>query len=165
MGGLDVRRETMIEGVGVVDVLRQLAPPSSYEKANPLEVRRLACARVLREIEACLAVPMGEPLLAAWFEGEGREWLEMAGLGHLATLHAGELARRVFEHAPTAFEAASHRCANCALCVRINGNGRVRCEMGVWEERGKNADYAINTVRGSADRFEACEFFEMAEDD
>ena len=120
-------------------------------------LRRLAAARILEEVQRCLHdEPMGLPYLAAWFQGDGREWLDLAGLSHLSDVSAGELARRVFQFAPDLF-----RAQRCAYCVHLVGNGRVRCELGVWEEEwGMRGEYAAATVQHSSKRFPGCDLFE-----
>lgn len=66
-----------------------------YAAARLCDVRRLASARVLAEIDGVRGMPFGTLYLAAWFETEGWFWLECAGLGHLAELSPAELAERV----------------------------------------------------------------------
>jgi len=125
-------------------------------------VRRLAAARVIDQIKICLAEPLGLEELVAWFEGEGRDWLFMAGLYHLLELSSEDLARLVFEHAPVALD-PTRRCINCAFLERVNGNGRVRCKLGIWQkEMGrKREEYALVTVQS---RFDGCDYFQRNEE-
>ena len=127
---------------------------------SSLGVRRLAAARVIEEIKQCLDLSLGADHLSAWFEEGGREWLVMAGMQHLATVPADELAELVFQHAPAAFD-ATRRCINCTHLVQLNGSGRVGCELGMWQEQGRRQDeYALKTVQS---RFDGCRLFERDE--
>jgi len=122
-------------------------------------MRRLAAARVLEEVQGCLGKPMGMPYLAAWFQADGREWLDLAGMGHLLEVPAAELAQRVFQFAPSLITAQ-----RCIYCAHLVGNGRVRCESGVWEDDwDMRAEYATATVRHSSTRFPGCHLFEKGE--
>ena len=127
---------------------------------SSLGMRRLAAACVIEEVRDCLDLPLGATCLSAWFEGEGRWWLAMAGMQHLATVPSDELAELVFQHAPEAFD-ATRRCINCTHLVQLNGSGRVGCELGMWQEQGRRQeDYALLTVQS---RFDGCRLFERDE--
>ena len=127
---------------------------------SALGARRLAAARVIEEVRHCLDIPLGADHLSTWFEEGGREWLVMAGMQHLATVPAAELAELVFQHAPAAFD-ATRRCINCTHLVQLNGSGRVGCELGMWQEQGRRQEeYALLTVQS---RFDGCELFERDE--
>jgi len=127
---------------------------------SDLGMRRLAAARVIAEVRHCLDLPLGADLLSAWFAEGGREWLVMAGMQHLATMPAAELAELVFQYAPAAFD-ATRRCINCTHLVQLNGSGRVGCELGMWQEQGRRQEeYALLTVQS---RFDGCDLFERDE--
>jgi hypothetical protein len=115
---------------------------------------------VIIEVEACLDREdhdLGLLHLAAWFEGDGRGWLEMAGLDHLAELAPEELARRAFEFGPEALD-KSRRCYNCGH-LRGTDSGRVRCGLGLWKGRGWHEDYARATT--NKEKFQGCGDFEQ----
>ena len=121
-------------------------------------IRRLYASRIIKEIEAAHDVPMGLPILAAWFEREGREWLDGAGMEHLADLPADELARIALDGLGGAKSNPSKRCANC---TSLFGDERVRCGEDMWRERGHLAEYARGTVANSSRApFDGCEYFE-----
>jgi len=125
-------------------------------------MRRLAAARVIEEAQRCLSIPMGLPYLAAWFQADGREWLDLAGMSHLLEVPPAELAQRIFQFAPDLLRA--QRCIYCAHLLHVGGNGRVQCDLGMWEEQDKkNVEYAVSTVRHSSTRFPGCHLFEKGE--
>ena len=123
-------------------------------------MRRLAAARVLEEVQGCLDKPMGMPYLEAWFQSDGKEWLDLAGMGHLLEVPAAELAQRVFQFAPDLITA--QRCIYCTHLEYV-GDNRVQCGLGVWEDQGMKQDYAVATVRHSSKRFPGCDKFEEGE--
>ena len=127
---------------------------------SALGMRRLAAARVIKEVRKYPNLPLGAERLSAWFEDEGRWWLVMAGMQHLATVPADELVALILQYAPEAFD-ATRRCINCTHLVQLNGSGRVGCELGMWQEQGRRQEeYALLTVRS---RFDGCEMFERDE--
>jgi hypothetical protein len=128
--------------------------------------RRLAATALIRAIEDARRMPMmAEPYLVMVLESpEGKRLLEIAGLGHLTDMPPGELARRALSNAERVLD-ASRRCANCAFLQPqpADGNGRVRCALGIWDERAGagGVEYSVSTVRNSSrPMFEACEHFE-----
>ena len=149
-----------------IDILSHIAPASAgdYDHVGAEHLRRFAAAWIVEKVQACLELPMGLPLLAAWFEGEGRQLLDMAGMGHLADMPSGDLAKRAFKWAGEALDDPSRRCANCKHLLGVNGNGRVRCGQDQWREAGYSGDYARATVENSSrPPFGACEYFERKE--
>ncbi len=132
---------------------------TDYSKANSLDVRRLACSVIITQVKAATDAAeetplLGLPYLTAWFQSDGKGWLEAAGMGYLTRMPAEELARIAFENGPRLF--GGTRCNQCSFC---RGNGRRVCVMGNWER-----DYAISTVKNSPhSRFRGCGDFKRNE--
>lgn len=119
-----------------------------FPKTSENSLRVLAASRIIEEIKSCLPLPMGLPLLASWFEGDGKFWLESAGLGYLVRVPSHELAALCFENGPG--ELVNKRCIKCRELVRIDDNGRVRCRQNHWQAAGFQEEYALGTVRNSS---------------
>lgn len=125
-------------------------------------VKRLAQARVLAEIKACLTREddLGMVYLAAWLEGGGKGWMGLAGLGDLADLDATELAQRVFRHGPQALRMKRR----CWYCGHLQERGdRLGCGLNRWIDQEWMETYARLTVRHGR-KFTACPDFERDEE-
>ena len=125
--------------------------------------RKLAQARVLAEVKACLTRDddLGVVYLAAWLEGGGAGWMGLAGLGDLVDdLDATELAQRVFRHGPKALRTRRR----CWYCTHLQERGgRVACDLNRWKDREWQTTYARMTVRHGR-KFKACADFEEVGD-
>ena len=139
-----------------LDILQRRGPQISRGPA-----KELALQKIHIEVSAMLSSPMGEVRLAAWLESpDGEAWLLMAGLGDLLTTRSSsQLAQAAFRNGPRLLYGGG-RCPQCAHCL---GDGRRRCELGMWEKQGrKSREYAIATIRNWSRRG-SCEHFEEGE--
>jgi hypothetical protein len=123
-------------------------------------LRRLSARMVTNELREILGDDPAQ--LEAFLDSDlARCALRAAGMEHLATLEASELARRVMSHAPAALN-RRRKCSNCAW-MEIE-EGEARCGKDMWRRRGFSSALAFSTVRRRT-RIELppCKFFEFLE--